>query len=385
MISVALVLPFALVRELSRQVEFAHLRVSRVLVQDACVAALQLGGLAWLSWRGALGAGSAIAIYGVAAAIVGTGWILLRWNPVFPPPIPHIAQINGRLQKNWRVGRWLFAGQLTVSLRGYCLYLLLALSGGMESAGVFAACFALASITNPVVLALANILTPRATVALAKGGQSQMIRECIKDTALLVFAVSLVYVLVLCLGDEALRVFFPRQQFAGHGDTVAIIALALSTLALGLPPASALTSMKRANTLFVTTLSGTFCTLTLTALFAPTHGAQAAACGMLVGAAVSSTSRWVAIWRLLIAPSGYADAEPAAVRSDESQGGLPRRAGRRGRPGPHLRSHRFWRASHGLQGDTAGRTECVVFPPLSGREVLQAYGHGNARHAGRGA
>jgi O-antigen/teichoic acid export membrane protein len=65
--ALAVVVPFALLREFARRHAFAHLRMSHALIQDFMVSALQIGGLAWL-WR----SGSVTAVTATLALFEGT-------------------------------------------------------------------------------------------------------------------------------------------------------------------------------------------------------------------------------------------------------------------------------------------------------------------------
>jgi hypothetical protein len=54
------------------------------------------------------------------------------------------------IKQSWGLGKWLCAGQITVSVQGYATYWLLPLLLDLTATGVFAACMSIASLANPL-------------------------------------------------------------------------------------------------------------------------------------------------------------------------------------------------------------------------------------------
>lgn len=291
----AVVVPFALLREFSRQFAFAHLAMVQPLILDLSVAAVQMLGFGWLKWTGRLSATTACAVIGMACALGSAGWLYFARARF----VVLRDRLLVTLRQNWRFGKWLFATQLAAALKGYLIYWLLALVGGMTATGVYAACMTIALIANPLVLALGNILTPRAALALAEGGKSKLWRESMWDTLLLGALMTVIYSAVLYGGEDVIRLVFPHQYYEGHGQTVAVLALALLASALGMPSASALTSLERPHAVFLTGFCGAVVTLVLTLCLVKEHGVLGAGCGVLAGSIVASLGRWAALFAVV--------------------------------------------------------------------------------------
>src|SRR6185369_11949707 len=93
----AVVIPFACLREFGRRVAFAHLNVGQALLLDGVAAVVQLAGLVWLISMETLTATTAYAVIGTACALSGAIWLyqargifLVRW-----------AQVCPMLRQNW--------------------------------------------------------------------------------------------------------------------------------------------------------------------------------------------------------------------------------------------------------------------------------------------
>jgi thymidylate kinase/O-antigen/teichoic acid export membrane protein len=295
-LTLAIVMPFVLLREFSRQFAFAQLSLSQPLILDVVVAVLQVLGLTWLAYTGQLTATTACAVIGVACAAASVGWLYLAWDQFSFGGNRRVDRIVATSMENWRLGKWLFATQLTAAIKGYLIYWLLAVLCGVVATGVYAACMTIALVTNPLVLGLANILTPRASLALSKGGEKQLWHECVWDSVLLGAAMSVIYAAVVYGGEDAVRLLFPHQQYQGQGTTIAVLALALFASALGLPPASALTSLERPRDVFLTGLYGALITLLVASFLVRDYGVLGAAFAGLVGGVISSVGRWTMLF-----------------------------------------------------------------------------------------
>jgi hypothetical protein len=149
-------------REFGRTYAFAHLQVADALFPDASVAALELGMLARLGRTGRTSAVGACVALGAGCLVASLVW-LYREGSNFAIRADQLRQAD------WRLGKWLCAGQVTVSIQGYASYWMLSLLISMTETGGYAACNSIASLAKPLLAAFRNALTPRAVLAFKEG------------------------------------------------------------------------------------------------------------------------------------------------------------------------------------------------------------------------
>lgn len=308
----AAVAPFALAREFARQFTFAHLRTGQTLILDTAVATIQLAGLVWLGWTGRSSGAAACAVLGVACALVAIVWLYLaRRNFVI-----RREKIYATMLQSWTIGKWLFANQITVSVQGYVAYWLLAALAGMTATGVYAACMSVVLFTNPLLMGLGNILTPRSVLALQEGGGTALRLQAIQDSLLLGAAMTLFCLLVLFAGEDVLRLLYHGDPYQGHGHTLLILALAMLVMAIGMPAGSALASMQHPRDVFWTGLFGAVVTILLVWQLAAEHGVLGAAYGFLAGNVARSVARLAAFLALI--PQSTAASGPTGPDSNSA-------------------------------------------------------------------
>jgi hypothetical protein len=293
--ALAAVVPFALVREFGRQFAFAHLHMGQALMLDSAVAAIQLAGLGWLGWTGRMSSATACAALGVACAATAIVWLCLARGSF----TMRVGQLRESLTKSWSLGKWLFANQLTLLVKGYITYWLLALIDGTAATGVYTACMTIVLFSNPLTMGLCNILTPRAALAFTEGGGARLRSESIRDSLLLGATMTLFCAAVLLVGEDVMRLLFVGNQYQGHGHTITVLALALLASAVGMPATSALTSTERPDAIFCAGLFAVIVTVVLVWCLVPQWGLVGAAYGFLAGNVAGAALRWVAFLALI--------------------------------------------------------------------------------------
>lgn len=310
------VLPFALLREFARKFSLAHLHTGQALILDSAVAAIQLAGLGWIGWTGRMSSATACAALGVACASTAIVWLcfsrgkfVIRWD-----------QVLKTTRQSWCLGKWLFAGQITVSVQGYMAYWLLALVVGTTATGVFAACMSVVSFANPLITGLSNILTPQAVLALKEGGGAQLRRQAIRDSLLLSAAMTLFCAVVMFAGGDIMRLLYHGEQYEAQGHTVAVLAVALLASAVGTPASSALASMERARAIAWAGSVGVVVTGVLVWLFILEWGLLGAAYGFLCGNVAATVGRWVAF--LTLVSDRELKRDPLGASSDSASLGV---------------------------------------------------------------
>jgi O-antigen/teichoic acid export membrane protein len=287
--ALAAAMPFALLREFCRRFAFAQLQVNNALMLDVSVAATQLVLVSFLIWTEQLSAVTTLAAIGIACALGAAAWFyraresfLIRWDQVF-----------NALRHSWNLGRWFLAMRLTSTMGAQSIWWLLALIAGISMTGLYAACDSIAGLANPLILGFGNIINARAASAFEKGGILSLRRE-VAQNVLLIGASLTFYCAVILIYGEDLLVLLYGEQYAGHGHVMTILAFSILTMGLGLPAASALTSMGHARDAFLIGLLGDVLSLILVLSLVPEWGVQGAAYALFGGnfirAALWSTS-----------------------------------------------------------------------------------------------
>jgi O-antigen/teichoic acid export membrane protein len=280
--------PFALLREFARKFAFAHLRLAQALIIDVTVAAIQLGVLSWLGWTGRMSAATACAALGGSCALTGIVWLFVARNNF----AIRVGDLPTMTKQSWRLGKWLFASQMTVTVQSYVSYWLLAAVLDTTATGVYAACMTVAMFANPLIIGLSNVLMPGAVLAFKEGGCVQLRRQAIRDLILLGALMALFCAAVLLMGEDIMRILYRGEQYEGQGRTISVLAAASLAFAMGIPASIALTSMERPRAIVLAGLAGAIVTVVVGWWLMVEWGSLGAAYGFLWGNLIGTIGRW---------------------------------------------------------------------------------------------
>jgi len=184
-------------------------------------------------------------------------------------------------------------------VQGSLVYWLLAWLAGTTATGVFAACMSIALLSNPLILGAGNLLTPKFALAWTEGGGERLRRESIQDALWLGAAMVLFCVAALLVGDVVMHFLYPDTDYAGQGQTVTVLMVAMLVMAVGMPANTALTCMGHPRLIFWSALWAAVVTGSLVWWLVVTWGLVGAAYGILAGNVVRSTARWIAFLSLV--------------------------------------------------------------------------------------
>ncbi|QDG76361.1 lipopolysaccharide biosynthesis protein [Labrenzia sp. PHM005] len=218
--TLALVVGFVLLQNFARKMCFAHFQVGTALLLDAGVSALQIAGLAVLAVTASLTATSALAIMGLASAVPGMIWLVVKWR-FFSIDW---RDVSPQLAKNWSFGKWILGTQQIAVLGGSLILWILTALSGVAAAGLFAACSIVVTAANPLLLGLSNILEPRTAKAWADGHLSELLGIVHRTTLAVTGTLALYWLVVFLAGDTALAWLFDKPQFFGQGHLLAVLA-----------------------------------------------------------------------------------------------------------------------------------------------------------------
>src|SRR5262249_50066735 len=145
---------------------------------------------------------------------------------------------------------------------------LLALLLDPTSTGLFVACDTLVRLSAPLLMAVANVLFPRAAGAFAKGDLFEVRRPAPHAAGALGSATALLFVLFVWFGDTALAKLY-GPAFGAQGGVLGLLALAMVADALETVATNGLMALDRSHILFVANLVSTALTLAISALLVP--------------------------------------------------------------------------------------------------------------------
>jgi O-antigen/teichoic acid export membrane protein len=274
------VLPPILLRDFARRFEFAHLRIGTALVMDSFVAFVQIAGLVLLLMTGRLNAASAFLVTGIGAGVGSvTALILMRDDFSF-----RVSLLRTTVATHWIYGRWVLASTWMAIVQGYLMYWLLALTAGTVETGVFAGCMTVVQLMNPLVMALGNLLEPKAAFAVVEHGQEFLRRTIWRLTALMGALTSLYFMVLLVAGGWLVSMLYAGSEFAGRGHLVSVLALKMSVNAISVPLSHGLRAMNRPDLNFRATAASLLVTVVAGLLLVPTYGVLLGAYAMLLGA-----------------------------------------------------------------------------------------------------
>jgi O-antigen/teichoic acid export membrane protein len=287
-LALAALMPFVLTKEFAREFAFAHFDMARALMLDAAVAAVQFAVLGWLALAGHMSSVTAFAALGVSCGIAVAGWFCATHTAF----AFRTEQLQETTKRSWDLGKWFFASRAAILVQGYAAHWLSVFIAGAAVTGLYAACMSVVSFVNPILFGLWNFLTPRSVLAWKDGGGAGLRRRAVRDSALLGGLMGSFCLLVLLVGDDAMRLLYPGRDYDGHGHVIAVLAVATLVWALSIPASNALASMERPRPMAaVSGLSAALNVVLVWRLMAE-WGLPGAAYAVLIANAVGTLGRW---------------------------------------------------------------------------------------------
>ncbi len=278
-------IPFRLLRQFARRFHYVTLHLNRALVLDVSIAILQLGALALLYYLDLLTAAGAFLAVGAAYAVALVVWwachsksFRIRKEWVLPDLI-----------KNWGLGRWLVAGQIAMIASAYSLPWIIALALDESQTGIYFGCATLVHIGAPFLVAVQNVLAPRAATAFAKSGLSGL-RQVVRQTTVGLVLGMGVFAVGLALGGSWLVGIFFGPEYGGQWEVVALLAMGELAFASMLGASSGLTVLERPDLLFRSHLAGILVMVAMAFMLIGPWGLPGAAVAQLSGTLVAAAT-----------------------------------------------------------------------------------------------
>ena len=296
-------IPFYILREFARQFAFAHLNSKTALQVDLCAGSLQIISIAALAAGGFLSAVSAFTAIGAAYAAVALSWLFLSRNDF----VVQRGQIFPVIRQNLSFGGWILAGRIVGQLNSDILVLwLIAFVLGSKATGIFAACMTVVHLSNPFVLGMGQVLTPRVAQAFADNGLREVQRVARKATLFMGLALSGFCIGTFLFGDEALRIFY-GSQYDGNSRTITVLSVSILASALSMPAGSSLLALGRPDVSLKASATGLLLTMTVASALVFPLEVLGVACGLLCGQMGASAVRWIVFTRMAVKKSPLRD------------------------------------------------------------------------------
>lgn len=291
--ALVVVITVILLREFARRICFVNMRFKTALFLDSGVAVVQICGLLFLGYFGLLTATKAYWVIGLASGIGAVAW-LIRMRKTFAV---QLTWGISDFRRNWSSGKWLFASGFLYALSMNLYPWILAAFHGTASAGVWAACFGIVSIGNPLLVGVQNFLGPKIVHTYAQGRAKAFRQFVLKAGAVFSLVITPLFVALLFFGGSLVVIFY-GDKYTGNGLVVSILALNLLISTFAFSFSRALFAMERVDVDFAVNFVFLFVLLTLGLYLIKAFGPLGIAFSLLIGNTAVCAFRYLFLIRL---------------------------------------------------------------------------------------
>lgn len=208
-----------LFREFSRRMWFAHLEMRAAVLADTGASLLQMLLLGTIIAAKHLNAATAYAAIATAAAVPSTAWLLMyrkRLRLSAPTALRDFRM-------NWGLAKWIACSGAFWAAAMYSYPWLLVWIRGASVAGIWAACYGLVALSNPVLLGFGNYLGPKIAHIQGDDGVWAMRRYVYRSSLHFVSLLLPFALLVWFFGNFFIQHLY-GPGFVGHEVVVRILA-----------------------------------------------------------------------------------------------------------------------------------------------------------------
>ncbi len=275
-----------MLKEYIRRICLASLRMKVTFAIDSCVAVAQLSGLLLLARYSWLSASHAFMVIGITCGVVAVGWLITERKGFAPQFIRAATDFS----RNWSLGKWILANGIVLVLINQSYPWFLTGFHGAAVTAVFAACWSVVAVVNPLLFGIGNYLGPKtAHIYAQRAGELQKV--VIKATIFLTGTVGLLCLAILFFGDQFVALIY-GNKYVGNGPVISVLALGFLSSALASSPAYGLLALERPDANFKVNLINLCVTFTFGLWLVKSFGSLGAAYGILVGNTAASVVRW---------------------------------------------------------------------------------------------
>jgi O-antigen/teichoic acid export membrane protein len=203
---------------------------------------VQVIALCFFAYTGSLSAGAALCAMGLGGSIVAFGWLWLTRRA-----FSFDDALSGKLLlKNWLLGRWILGSEATAVFAANAMPWLIAFWLGPTATGIFAACDSILRFTNPIIVAIRNVLTSKAAIDYSNGGKPAVRRIVWKTGMFLSFFQLAFCILLAAAGAPILRLLF-GDAYTDYWPVLLVLGINQLLSRLAFAPGRALVLVDRAD------------------------------------------------------------------------------------------------------------------------------------------
>lgn len=327
-LSIAVTLPFHLIRDQMRAISCADFAYSRLLVLDVAIVSCQMLGLLVLSWLGIFQLPAANLVLGFACVAPIVFWlVVIRKSYSF-----EIGFVKSDWKHNWRYSRWLVVARVLGIAPILIIPWLIAFILSERDAGVFAVCASLVGVSLMFVTGANNMFLPRTVHELHHRGMRSMlisVGEAMTVIFTVLTCVSIVFwffggTLLSIYDDEEMVGISPVEAYRYKDFGVLAFLLSVSTLAVSVSTifGNGLTALRKARDFFWGEVSCCVVSIVAAVLLIPICGLNGAAFSQILGGLTATVVTGLTLFRGVRAYSGHSCLTISTVRSiaDEARG-----------------------------------------------------------------
>jgi O-antigen/teichoic acid export membrane protein len=248
--TLAMVMPFMLLREYARRVSFAQLTIERSLMLDTLVAVLQIAGVIFLSWTGRVSVAGAYTVIGIACGTATVFWY--RSNRGIYSF--RVDLVHPHFRESWLQGKWLLASGILWSVSMTMYPWILALFHSTAATASWAACMGIVSVANPVLAGLQNVIGPRLSQAYADRGAAGLRSYAFRTNMVTVLATAPFALFLIILGEQTVTMVY-GAAYSGNRGVIVAMSLNLLVSAVAFTYSRGLFVLNRAATDFYINLA----------------------------------------------------------------------------------------------------------------------------------
>ncbi|UCF63907.1 MAG: oligosaccharide flippase family protein [bacterium] len=292
--SLAIVTVFLLLREYTRRLFFAQLKMKNALLLDVTIIVIQIILLVVLLYLQALSATTAILMIGITSGMVTIFWLYLDRNEIrFDRKL-----LRRDFNQCFQAGKWVFASGFLWNIGTYLYPWLLTSFKGTAATGTWAACLGIIALCNPVYLGLQNYLSPKIAHAYANNNKVDLRKFTIKSTAAFAGLLGICSVVLILFGGYFLVLLY-GGKYAGNGIIISLLAVNLMLVAAGFSFSRAFFTLERADVDFKVNIVSLVVLFTFGLWIIYNYGILGAALGLVAGNAIALMLRFGFFRRLL--------------------------------------------------------------------------------------
>jgi len=280
--SLAVVTVFLLLREYTRRLFFAQLKMRNALLLDVSIIVIQIILLLGLLYSQRLSATTAILVIGVTSGIVTIFWLYLDRNSIRFDK----KQLRRDFGQCFQAGKWVFASGFLWNIGTYLYPWLLTSFRGTAATGTWAACLGIIALCNPIYLGLQNYLSPKIAYAYSRNNKEDLRKFTIKSTAAFSGLLGICSLILIYFGGNFLVLLY-GEKYAGNGIIISLLAVNLLLVAAGFSFSRAFFTIERADADFKVNVLSLLVLFTFGLWVIYNYGILGAALGLLAGNSIA--------------------------------------------------------------------------------------------------